>query len=216
MALRTRHVRIESPCPVDDLPADRAAGPRSWHCGHCEKSVHVLSAMTETEARAFLTARAGESLCVSYAVRPDGTIRFRPEPPKIVPATALVARRRLAVAAVGLQVALAACAPHDNPAVERAAPVVADRLPEPSASRPTIPDARAPGVQVPPPPAPVPDEVMMDGEIAVAPPPEDDTVVDGGLKVEPPPPEAAPEEPCDPPSPKLQMRRGGLRAMPVR
>lgn len=190
MAVDNRQVPIQRPCPVT-LAADRhASGARSWHCDHCDKRVHVLSNMTESEARGFLQTHAGEKVCVTYAVDAGGAIRFRPEPPAIVPVASLTRRR--AVAAVGLGLALAACTPHDRPA--GATPVAT---------------ARGVEATIPARPAPAVDETMwLDGEVAVRP------------VVEPPPPmmrgEVAPvalrepstdvpaREPC-PPAPAVAV-----------
>jgi hypothetical protein len=146
--------------------------------------VHVLSNMTETEARDFLGGRVGEDLCVTYAVRRDGSIRFAPEPSSppsaVVPITALTRRRSMA--AVGFGLALAACAPHDNPDVEAnlriADPPVTQRR-----TSPTIPNA------------PSEPEVLMDGDVG---PIEDlrdgdleaPRLVPGGMVVRPVPPPA--------------------------
>jgi hypothetical protein len=222
MALNERSVEIRRPCPVKLDPSRAAGGVRSWHCGHCDKAVHVLSNMTESEARAFLGERVGQDLCVTYAVRRDGSIRFEPEPTPaadttVVPIGALTRRRKLA-AAVGLGVALAACAPHDNPSVDVRVRVE-ERPAQSQRATPTIPDAP------PSPDAPVePDEVLVDGEIEPLP------MKPGGLRVEPLPPPPPPaggltvaplpppdttDEPRDPAEPaEPVLRRGGLRPSP--
>ena len=226
MNVRARDVEIRRPCPVRLDPARAEGGVRSWYCGHCEKSVHVLSNMTESEARTFMAERAGQDLCVTYAVRRDGSIRFAPEPaqaraPELVPARALL-RRRNAAAAVGLGLALAACAPHDNPQVESGMRI-ADPPVHVRDARPTIPDASA-RIE--------PDEVLVDGDVGMRepppppPPPVPEDLVDGqvALELPPPPPAggitAAPlpaddeiaDEPCDAPArPPVKMRRGGVR-----
>jgi hypothetical protein len=219
MGLKENDVEIRRPCPVKLDPARAQGGAKSWYCGHCEKSVHVLSNMTEVEARDFLGARVGEDLCVTYAVRKDGSIRFRPEPEvasDVVPVTALT-RRRAAIAAAGLGLALAACAPHDNPDVRRGIDV-AD-VPVMQQRTTTIPDQQV-----------EPDEMLVDGRVAPEP---DERIVEGGIKVpderlvdggvEPVPmkpggitvaplPPATADEPCDKPKPAAndKMVRGGL------
>lgn len=212
MSLRERDVHVTSPCPIDlDETGMRGKGDR-WHCGHCSKTVHVLSSMTESEARRFLTDHAGQDVCVSYAMSAKGEIRFRPDP--VVPVASLVRRPKLAAAAViGLGVALAACAPHENPRVE-APPIVQ------TTTLPTIPVVQPPvDVQVAggmrPMPVALPDDVQVDGGMRPMPPPEPkDVQVEGGLKV----PTVAKDEPCDPPktidAPHPPMTRGGLRAVP--
>lgn len=191
MAVDPRTVEIQSPCPVDlDAAGIRGAG-RSWHCGHCDKAVHVLSQMTEREAEAFLRDHAGQDVCVSYAMSPSGEIRFRPEPvPALVPLTSLARRRSPRVAAIGVGLALAACAPHDNP---RAIPAPVEQLEH----RPTpvvIPTA---------PPAPMEhDDIMVDGGMRVP-----DPVVEGRIR----PPEPVVEaEPCDAPAPPM-IKRGTMK-----
>lgn len=203
MAVQQDDVRIQSPCPVQLDPARAANGVRSWHCGHCDKAVHVLSNMTEPEARAFMIENTGKDICVTYAVRRDGTIRFAPEPvaAPIVPIAALSRRRHAAAAAVGLGLALAACAPHENAKIQRTNITVT----EAPVTMPTPP------VVPPQPPMPVVE-------------PDDEMLVDGGMKLEPPPrPRPAggirampiPDEPCDPPKATEHMARGGRRARPI-
>jgi len=206
MAVKQQQVAIQSPCPTTLDPARAAGGVRSWYCGHCEKSVHVLSNMTEREARDFLAANEGKDVCVTYAVKPDGTIRFKAPPPPapIVPAASLVQRRR-SVAAVGLGVALAACAPHENADIPK----------------PTITVADAPVAEVKPPvvpvqPEPIVDDRMVDGGLRAVPPPEPVPMPAGGIRAMP-----IEDEPCDPPKvetserPPHTMRRGGIRAKPM-
>lgn len=82
---------------------------RGHHCTVCETKVWDLSSLTEAQAKAFLRARAGEDLCVSYHERPDGTVIHRPTP--VVPLQRLM--RRLPAAA-GLSLALAGCAPNGD------------------------------------------------------------------------------------------------------
>ncbi len=197
MAVREDQVRIQKPCPVQLDPARAANGVRSWHCGHCDKAVHVLSNMTETEARQFMADSAGKDVCVTYAVRKDGSIRFAPEPAPVVPlvpVSSLARRRHAAAAAVGLGLALAACAPHENPKIDRPTPVVVD-APIVTPTAPVVP------VQ----PIPVePDERMVDGEMAVV----EEPIVErpaGGIRAMP-----IEDEPCDP-KPAPMMKRGKMK-----
>ena len=109
MAVKTAELEIESPCPIT-LSRELSDGRyRAWDCTHCDKTVHVLSAMTEREAREFLRDNEGENLCITYMAGEDGEIRFQPEP-KIVPVSNLL-RRPAAAAAASMAVALAACTP---------------------------------------------------------------------------------------------------------
>jgi hypothetical protein len=208
MALNERNVRITRPCPVKLDPGRAQSGNKSWYCGHCEKSVHVLSNMTESEARSLLEAKVGEDLCVTYAVRRDGSIRFarRPAPAPVVPITSLTRRRRTAAAAaaVGLSAALAACAPHDNPKVKTGGEVV---VAEPKTTTDSVPT-------IPPADEPQPPEQWVDGGIGA----EEPIPVPGGITVEPLPPpaeaETEPDEPCDAdkadPVQRPPMLRGGI------
>jgi hypothetical protein len=133
MSVPAALVDIQRPCPVE-LPEDFRGGARNRHCAHCDKTVHLLSSLTEGEAKAFLERSAGRDVCVTYLVDDRGDILFRPEAP-VVPISAL--RRRVgAAAAVGLGLALAACAPHDNPRVK--AQVVQAAGDEPCESKPPI------------------------------------------------------------------------------
>ena len=112
----SKNLPITGPCPIDldAIGFDRSS--KRSHCGHCEKSVHVLSNMTEREARAFMTQNAGKNLCVSYARTKDGTVQFKPEPSaQLVPLARLARRPAAAAAGLGLAMALAACTPHSGP-----------------------------------------------------------------------------------------------------
>lgn len=107
MALTGTDLELDTPCPVA-LDRELSDGRyRSWKCGHCDTSVHVLSSMTEKNARKFLAEHEGEKLCITYMMGSDGEVRFQPEP-TVVPLSRL---RRRAVAGVGLAAALAACTP---------------------------------------------------------------------------------------------------------
>lgn len=204
MAVQQRHVQITSPCPVKLDPARGRDGAKSWYCGHCEKSVHVLSNMTEKEARSLLAERVGQDLCVSYAVHGDGSVRFRPEPEPapLVPLSSL--RRRAGVAAaLGVSAALAACTPHERS--EPSQVVAVDPIDAPKwHAAVTIPLAEPEppqmieggiGARREPIPEPIREpELMVDGGMRAEPIPEP-IPVPGGLMVEPIP--EAVDEPCD-------------------
>ena len=109
MSVHERQVEITSPCPIELDRSGVGAQDRSMHCAHCVKDVHILSNMSEREARAFLAAHAGENICVSYAKGKDGQIRFRdegvgggcgggcgPSAPTLVPRSSLTRRVRAA------------------------------------------------------------------------------------------------------------------------
>lgn len=124
-------IPLDTPCPIELDRSLSDGSRRDWHCGHCEKTVHVLSSMTEDQAVDFLAEREGEQLCVTYLARPDGTIHFKPPqatprveapapPVPFVPVSALRRRTSAAAAtttgaaAAGLAAALAACTPLDR------------------------------------------------------------------------------------------------------
>ena len=203
---------ITGPCPIDldAIGFDRSS--KVSHCTHCVKSVTNLSNMTRDEARDFLREHKGEKLCVSYACDSTGSIRFRPEPePALVPVTRLRPRPAAApqavaslpprklprtagfVAALGVSAALAACAPHGEPPRDTTTTVAAKPITEP---QPEVTEV-AGGIMVP-------QEVMMDGEIAVPDPetidePCDKTRDQGkGKRKDPPKPDTTKVEPPAP------------------
>lgn len=192
MAVKPDQIAITSPCPITLDRSGVSAKDRAMFCAHCSKDVHILSHMTEYEARRFMASRAGEDICVSYGIKKDGSIRFRSEPElaSLVPASALLRNRptprRLGrFATLGATAMLAACTAHGEPQVVGEV-TVADNLPV--VQTPVIPDA----------PCDPQDDLLVDGGMRAEP---IDEMVEGGL-------EAAP---IDPPP----MKRGGLRAIPV-
>lgn len=207
--LRGQDVTVTSPCPVDlDETGLRGTG-NAWHCGHCSKTVHVLSEMTEPQARALLVASEGQKICVSYRMSPEGQIRFKaePPPPAVVPISAL-RRRPAALAAAAIGVALAACAPHDNPRVDAGRADMLQHVPtatKPAPIEPVRPDIVADGGLV------VPRDVQVDGDVGFVKAPPPDTMIEGGIG----PRVVAPsiDEPCDSPKPTTKpaemMVRGG-------
>lgn len=189
MTLAAAEVEIQRPCPVD-LPEDFRGGARNRHCAHCDKTVHLLSSLTEPQARAFLADNEGKDICVTYLVDHTGQIQFRPEP-TVVPIAALRRPRLAAAAAVGLGLALAACTPHDNPRIETHTDAVQVEI-----SRPVVPTE----------PCPPPEPTMVAGGIGVEP-----------MDFEPPPVEPPPVvEPVKvkkPVEPERRMLAGGIRPM---
>lgn len=212
MAVERKQIPITSPCPIELDRSGVAAGDRQLHCAHCTKDVHLISQMTEPEARDLFRQRAGEDICVSYALRPDGQIRFRPEPALVAPASLVrspTTRRMSMAASIGAAALLSACTPHTDPN-----PELADEV------EVTVPrEIEAP-----------PEEVVAGGMVAEPLPeqleqpeqpeqpcdPEDDIQVDGGLKAMP-----IDEIPPEPDAEPLPMARpephmaGGLRAHPI-
>jgi hypothetical protein len=127
--MRTHQLPIVAPCHEDWNAMD--ADDRGRFCQRCVKPVHDISAMSESEAQAFVRAHAGTSVCVRYRRDPQGRIRFR--------------ATRAAVAAV----ALAACTPHGPPP-----PAMQSHDPPTIASSPVvvIPERAEAKGEPPPPP----------------------------------------------------------------
>lgn len=112
-------------------------------CDRCDKHVHDLSALTESEAQAVLAKRDGARVCVRYLVDVEGAVVFR-EPAPIVPVSALRRRPQPIVRAAAMALALAACTPHREP-VESVG-IVRQEPAEPTPAQ----------VEIPPVPQPVP------------------------------------------------------------
>ena len=209
MSIEAKQIAITSPCPITLDRSGVSAQDKAMFCAHCTKDVHLLSQMTESEARELMQEQAGRDICVSYAIRSNGSIRFRPDPqliparaltrrPAPVPATVSSApRRRMSLAAaVGASLLLAACTPHGEEQVVgaiEAAPVV-----EQPELLEVIP------CEEPDPPLPVA------GGLRAEPLPEPEEMVDGGLVAEPLP---EPEPKADKPTKAIKThKRGKIRA----
>ncbi|KIG15886.1 hypothetical protein DB30_05193 [Enhygromyxa salina] len=207
MSVDKAQIQITSPCPISLDRSGVSQADRSMFCGHCVKDVHLLSKMSEREARVFMREHEGQDICVSYAIRADGGIRFRPEPAEasLVPIERLARRRapqrpRLAQAAsIGAAALLAACTAHSDP--------------EPAPDKPTAPLVqRAEPVEPVEPTPPVdqpcdpadPTEPLVAGGLVAMPIDEieHDVQVEGGIKAVPVP------EPTKQPT----LARGGMRA----
>src|SRR4030095_5967999 len=68
------HVSVAAPCPAD---WDEMSGnDRVRFCGQCNLNVYNLSAMTKSEAEAFISNNEGR-LCVRFYRRTDGSILTR-------------------------------------------------------------------------------------------------------------------------------------------
>lgn len=199
----SKNLPITGPCPIDldAIGFDRTS--KRSHCGHCEKSVHVLSNMTEREARAFMTENAGKNLCVSYARTKDGAVQFKPEPtPQIVPLARLSRRPAAAAAGLGLAMALAACTPHSDPAQN----VVGEMVPEPvemvdggiemkepcDGKNPKTPDGAREPVEMVEGEMPIrdPEPVPLAGAMVVPEPPPEPDMIDGEMEIVAPEPSA--------------------------
>lgn len=75
--MNKQRLRIVSPCTADW--SQMTGDDQRRFCDLCQRSVLNLSAMRETQAQALLDQRTpGQRLCVRYAARPDGTVRFQP------------------------------------------------------------------------------------------------------------------------------------------
>ncbi len=128
--MKVSEIRIPEPCSEDW--GGMTPEQRGRFCAACQKTVHDLSAMPESDAKSLLQSDA--DICVSYLSDSRGEVRFQPEP--IVPLRRLVRRASVATAA-GLSLALAACTPHgEGPSLEDGteAPAFLE-------VRPSIPDA---------------------------------------------------------------------------
>lgn len=197
----SKNLPITGPCPIDldAIGFDRSS--KRSHCGHCEKSVHVLSNMTEREARGFMTENAGKKLCVSYARSKDGTVQFKPEPtPQIVPLARLSRRPAAAAAGLGLAMALAACTPHSNNVGE----MVAEDI-----------EVVEGGIEMEEPCEKPKDGVELAGKMSVPEPPPVE-MVEGEMPIEEPPsvPLAGAMVMPPPPPPETDMLDGEMEIMP--
>jgi hypothetical protein len=93
----SNEIPIASPCGADWRTMKPSDSKR--FCDACNKHVHDLSSMTESEARAVLASPKAEGLCVRYLHDAYGDIVFRPVP---IPPSLLVRARRVAVSAAGV------------------------------------------------------------------------------------------------------------------
>jgi hypothetical protein len=141
--VRPSDVPIDLPCPADfDSMPTEAAG-RLLYCAQCDKNVHDLSAMEDSEARAFVSRNDSASLCVTYTLNAADEIEFRrprkpPAPEALVPVSRLLrgfAPVRGFAPAAGAALLLAACTPHASAEPESELEVPARGETEP----PTIP-----------------------------------------------------------------------------
>lgn len=215
MAVLRSELEIESPCPIT-LSRELSDGRyRAWDCSHCQKTVHVLSAMTEREARVFLKNNEGKDLCITYMAGEDGEIRFQPE--KIVPLSRLVRRRSAVAAAATMAVALAACAPTQPEVPVDDTPVTAIEVESPTertqhtSMADLVAEARdkAKAVEVDEDEPCETEETVTNVEVGGKPIDDPKAVpLPGGIGI----PEVAP---TPPPSPKVVHKRGGRRIKPL-
>lgn len=147
--MHANEIEIPQPCH-EDWDA-MSLLQRGRHCDACRQTVHDLSSMTEREAKKLLSS--GEDVCISFHEDDNGSIKFRPAP--VVPLTALT-RRLPQVAAAGLSLALAACAPHgDAPSLD----AMQDAAPSFFEYRSSIIPEAEPCESTPPPVVEVPPQV---------------------------------------------------------
>jgi hypothetical protein len=94
------NIRVAAPCSAkwEDMLGDA----RARHCGSCNKTVFNLSAMTQSEAEAFLAMQT-DAPCIRYFQRADGTMMTADCP-------AGVRRRRLQLFAAAAASAVAGLA----------------------------------------------------------------------------------------------------------
>ena len=208
MSVHDRQIPITSPCPISLDRSGVGPAAQKMFCEHCTKDVHLLSQMSEGEARDLLRNRAGDDICVSYNVRKDGRIQFRPEPALVSPSSLVRSRpmrRGLSMAAsVGAAAILSACTPHSEPEPSQQTEVVEPEIDV------TIEEKIEEKIEDEPPV----EEVVAGGITAEEIPPvepcdSDLTQVDGGIRAEPlaKPAEVGRERPVH--------VRGGVRARPV-
>src|SRR5690348_2559659 len=98
--MRRLHLPIQNPCH-ENWDAMRQDGDAQRFCGVCDKSVHDLSALTESQARTVLDEESTKGrVCVRYKADGDGNIKFKLE---TVMASSLW---RTTLAAAGMTLAL--------------------------------------------------------------------------------------------------------------
>jgi hypothetical protein len=144
---------IVSPCGVD-WRGMKAVDVEKRFCDDCKKHVHDLSQMSRVEARALLAAPSTEGLCVRYLYDERGEILFADQP-RLVPASRLLALKRMVAAATlaAAPLGLAACMGEPMPPLPPPTPMmgaVACPFPPPAAT----PSASASAVTPPAPPPP--------------------------------------------------------------
>ena len=78
MAVHRRQLPLAYPCK-GFVPAPGSTGEGGF-CERCQKEVHDVSAMRESELRRLLAAHAGGTVCLAYRTDAHGRVRLRPEP----------------------------------------------------------------------------------------------------------------------------------------
>lgn len=112
MVVHRRQLPVVDPC-AGFVPAEGSVRGDGGFCERCQRDVHDVSAMSESQLRTFLVARAGTRVCVAYRVDARGYVRLRPEPPPSPPPTQWPLQAHWMQGTVGaLALLLAACAGH--------------------------------------------------------------------------------------------------------
>lgn len=78
MAVHRRQLPLAYQCK-GFVPAPGSTGDGGF-CERCQRQVHDVSAMRESELRRLLAAHAGGTVCLAYRVDDHGRVRLRPEP----------------------------------------------------------------------------------------------------------------------------------------
>jgi hypothetical protein len=113
-------LRIAKPCPADW--DDMAGDDRTRHCATCDLDVHDLSALSRTDAEAFIRGRAGQRTCIQLWRRADGRVLTSDCPAGVRAAFRRVAWAASALLAAGFAAA-AMLAPRNVSGVPQIAPV---------------------------------------------------------------------------------------------
>jgi hypothetical protein len=130
--MRADDVEIGRACPID-LRERLATADAEFHCDHCDRTVHVLSHMSEDAAARVLARRQRDDLCVAYLRARDGDVHFRREGETLVPASRLGGPRMM-LRASALALTMAACS-NDEGSIER---VDLDSFEQPSVTAPPV------------------------------------------------------------------------------
>lgn len=78
MAVHRRQLPLAYHCD-GFVPAPGSTGEGGF-CERCQREVHDVSAMRESELRRLLAAHAGGTVCLAYRTNSRGRVQLRPEP----------------------------------------------------------------------------------------------------------------------------------------
>jgi len=107
----TPPIPVKNPCPKQW--AEMQGDARRRFCDACQLHVHNLSAMSESERKAFLGSLKGPA-CITYEMLPDGRIAGPDASPSTAARGGLITRA-LAVLLALLPPALGGCASAETP-----------------------------------------------------------------------------------------------------